>query len=367
MRFGSFMAAIEEKIAWPSLSVILPIRNEGKVIARTLDAVLAQDYPAERLEILVSDGRSDDNTREVISEYSRRDARVKLVDNPEKIMAAGFNAALEEARGDVVVMLGGHTQIAPGFLREGARVLAEGRADCVGGPIETVATTPEARAISLAMSSRFGVGGVAFRTGADEEQYVDTVAFGAYTRDIIERAGPLDAELVRNQDDEYNYRLRKLGARILLTPKIRARYESRATLRALWKQYYGYGFWKVRVTQKHPRQMRPRHFAPPVFAALWIVLLGLAPFSRHTRRVLTAMVTLYGGGVLAASASALQIAREEDASPTLDSNFSQNEAPPEINAKTALHLPPAFAILHFSYGLGFLVGLIKFASRWRGN
>lgn len=361
------MAPTDEEIAWPFLSVILPIRNEGEVIARTLDAVLAQDYPAELLEVLVADGRSDDETREIISEYSRRDARVKLVDNPEKIMAAGFNAALKEARGDAIVMLGGHTQIAPGFLREGARVLAEGRADCVGGPIETVAQTPEARAIALAMSSRFGVGGVAFRTGADEESYVDTVAFGAYTRDIIERAGPLDAELVRNQDDEYNYRLRKLGARILLTPKIRARYSSRATLRALWKQYFGYGFWKVRVTQKHPRQMKPRHFAPPLFAALWVAMIALAPFSKKMRRVLAGFALLYSAAIVAASAVALRAAREEDAQAKPAAVFADETPAPPINAKTALHLPPAFAILHFSYGLGFLVGLIKFARRWRGN
>ena len=359
------MADVDDAISWPFLSVILPIRNEGNVIARTLDAVLSQDYPPQLLEILVADGRSDDDTRAIISEYSRRDARVKLVDNSEKIMAAGFNAALQEARGDAIVMLGGHTQIAPGFLREGARVLAEGRADCVGGPIETIATTPEARAISLAMSSRFGVGGVAFRIGAQEEIYVDTVAFGAYTREIIERAGPLDAELVRNQDDEYNHRLRKLGARILLTPKIRARYSSRATLRALWKQYFDYGFWKVRVMQKHPRQMKPRHFAPPLFAALWIALIALAPFSKKLRRVLAGFALLYGGAIVAASAAAWRDARAEDAQEKPAAIFA-DETPP-VNVKTALHLPPAFAILHFSYGLGFLVGLIKFARRWRDN
>ena len=119
-------------------------------------------------------------------------------------------------------MLGGHTEIVPDFVSNCVRLLEQEKADCVGGPLETVCETPKAEAISLAMSSPFGVGGVAFRTGTQEEKYVDTVAFGAYTREIIERAGALDEEMVRNQDDEYNYRLRKLGARILLCQALNA-------------------------------------------------------------------------------------------------------------------------------------------------
>ena len=121
------------------------------------------------------------------------------------------------------------------------------------------------------MSSPFGVGGSAFRTIDDREIYTDTVAFPGYTREIVRRAGKFNEELVRNQDDEYNYRIRELGGRILLSPTIRSRYFSRSTLLSLWRQYFQYGYWKVRVLQLHPRQMRPRQFVPFIFVVSLIV------------------------------------------------------------------------------------------------
>src|SRR5438132_14210048 len=125
------------------------------------------------------------------------------------------------------------------------------------------------------MSSAFGVGGSAFRTVSDRTLLTDTVAFPAFTRAALEKAGAFDEELVRNQDDEYNYRLRKLGAKILLASDVHSRYFSRATLPGLWRQYFQYGFWKVRVMQKHPRQMRLRQFGPPLFVATMLMSLAL--------------------------------------------------------------------------------------------
>jgi glycosyltransferase involved in cell wall biosynthesis len=326
----------------PLVTVIMPIRNEESAIRHSLGAALTQDYTGP-LEILVADGMSDDATRVIISEIS--DERVQLIDNPDRIMAAGFNKALAESRGDVVIMMGGHTVMEPDYIRRCVEALERGTADCVGGPIETVCEDDNAAAIALAMSSPFGVGGVAFRTGVETEQFVDTVAFGAYTRDIIERAGPLDAELVRNQDDEYNYRLRKLGARILLVPTIRSRYSSRSSLRKLWKQYFDYGYWKVRVMQKHPQQMQPRQFAPGLFVGVLLVTALLTPFSKTARRIFTTTVAAYAAANLAASAIAVRDDKRE----------------------LFPLMPPTFGTLHFSYGLGFLYGLVKFCDRWGGS
>jgi glycosyltransferase involved in cell wall biosynthesis len=326
----------------PLVTVIMPIRNEQRWIGRSLSSVLSQDYPPDHLEVLVADGMSDDDTRHIVQEIALHDSRVRLIDNTARIMVTGFNTALLLSHGDVIVMLGGHAELSPDYVRTCARVLKLKKADCVGGAVETVYETPKAAAISLAMSSPFGVGNAMFRIGTNQQTYVDTVAFGAYTRKIIERAGPLDEELVRNQDDEYNYRLRKLGARILLVPNIRCRYYSRTSLSSLWRQYFWYGYWKVRVMQKHPRQMRTRQFVPPAFVATLFVLAKLALFFPYCRMLLAFVVGAY---ILANGAASVLTAREG----------------------YWCHLPLlpfAFITLHVSYGSGFLLGLAKFWNRW---
>jgi glycosyltransferase involved in cell wall biosynthesis len=326
----------------PLVSVIMPVRNEGAAIQRSLDSVLAQDYPKEHLEVLVADGMSDDGTRDLLSGYAERDARIRIIDNPARIMVTGFNAGLDVSRGEVVIMLGGHSEIAPDYVGNCVRYLQQDLADCVGGPIETIANSAMGSAIALAMSTPFGIGGVAFRVGTETEGYVDTVAFGAYTRKIITQGGRLDEELVRNQDDEYNYRLRKLGARILLSPAIRSRYYSRSTLGALWSQYFQYGLWKVRVMQKHPRQMRPRQFAPPLFVAACLLSLGLSLFSPLG---LWLCALVFGSYLLANLCCSFLAVRKG-------------------SWKLLPLLPVIFATLHFSYGSGFLLGLARFWNRW---
>ena len=215
-------------------------------------------------------------------------------------------------------------------------------AEGVGGPLETVGQTRTAQVIAVAMSSGFGVGGAAFRTRQAWTGFVDTVAFPAYTRAAIRLAGPYDEELVRNQDDEYNYRLRELGARILLAADIRARYYGRASMGSLFRQYFQYGHWKVRVLQKHPRQMRPRQFIPPLFVATLLLLALGALFAPATRVGLLGAAGTYVFACLLASAAA-----------------ARRTGFPE-----ALLLPAVFAVLHLSYGIGFLTGLVRFAGRW---
>lgn len=323
----------------------MPIRNEGTFIKRSLEAVLAQDYPAEKMEILIVDGRSTDNTREIVGEYQSRHPSLKLLDNPGMIVPTGMNIALRESRGEIIVRVDGHCEIAQDYVRRCIQHLKEDGADGVGGPIETIGDTYLARAIAVAMSSPFGVGGAAFRTIEDRKMYVDTVAFPAYTRAAIDKAGLYDEELIRNQDDEYNYRLRKLGGKILLTPDIRSRYYSRSSMRKLWRQYFQYGYWKVRVMQKHSRQMRPRQFVPPLFivALVLSILLTLIPPTRMLGAILLALV---GGSYLIANlAASIAIAARE-------------------GWKYLPIMPVAFAALHTGYGAGFCLGLIRFSRRW---
>lgn len=328
----------------PFVSIIMPIRNEADFVARSLGAVVAQDYPHDRLEVLVADGMSDDGTRLLVRQIAAdADFPITLIDNPRRIVPTGFNAALIQAKGEIIVRIDGHCEIAADYVTQCVEHLASGVSVGVGGPIETISLTAAGETIALAMSSPFGVGNSSFRTVKDRALFVDTIAFPAYTRAALDAAGPLDEELVRNQDDEYNYRLRSLGYRLLLTPDIRSRYFSRNSLRKLWWQYFQYGVYKVRVMQKHPWQMRPRQFAPLILVST--ILLGgvLSPLSGAIRRPWIVALLAYSGLNFLAS---LQIAGRS-------------------GWRHLGRLPLVFAILHLSYGLGFLNGLWKFRNRWR--
>jgi succinoglycan biosynthesis protein ExoA len=328
----------------PFVSVIMPVRNEADFIEQSLGSVLAQNYPHDRLEIIIADGRSTDETVELIKNLKKQTAiPVLIVDNPERIAPTGLNRAIAVAKGDIIVRVDGHCEIDRDYVANCVRHLVEKKAEGVGGPIETIGETLQAQAIAVAMSSRFGVGGSAFRTVNDREMQVDTVAFPGYTREILKKAGAFNEELVRNQDDEYNYRIRKLGGRILLAPDIRSRYYSRSSFRSLWRQYFQYGYWKVRVLQLHPKQMSVRQFVPFVFVAS-LISLTLLGFLWDFRPLL-ALLALYGAANLLATVKASS----------------------GIRAAGLPYVSLAYAILHFSYGLGFLSGLVAFRGKWRAR
>jgi glycosyltransferase involved in cell wall biosynthesis len=327
----------------PFVTVVMPVRNEGGFIEMSLAAVQGQDYPADLIEIFVADGRSDDGTRERILQAAERDPRVQLIDNPGRIVSTGINCALARARGSIVIRIDGHCEIAPDYVSRCVQHLEDSDVQGVGGPIETIGETPWARAIAAAMSSKFGVGDSAFRTMRDATMLADTIPFPAYRKEALDRGGPFDEELVRNQDDEYNYRLRKAGAKILLAADVRSRYFSRSSVRSVWRQYFQYGFYKVRVLQKHPRQMQLRQFVPAAFVAGLAVSLAFSPVSQLAR---LAFGLLAGSYALASLTAATLVAAER----------SWSMAP---------RLPIVFAAVHVGYGAGFLAGLVKFANRWQ--
>ena len=326
----------------PFVTVVMPVRNEAGFIRRSLGAVLAQDYPQDRMEIIVADGNSTDGTWEITESFLTQVPGLRLIDNPGQIVPTGLNGAIAQARGEIIVRVDGHCEIERDYVRRSVQHLQGGTVDAVGGSLETVGETPLAQVIAVAMSSVFGVGGSAFRTVSNKSMLTDTVAFPAYTRSIIHRAGPYDEELVRNQDDEYNYRIRKLGAKVLLASDVRSRYYSRSNLRSLWRQYFQYGYWKVRVMQKHHRQMRLRQFIPPLFVAALFVSLLISPFSLVGVWLLCISTSSY---IIANLAASILTAR---------------------NKKTSrqMLLPVAFAAMHIAYGCGFLFGLIRFWNRW---
>jgi glycosyltransferase involved in cell wall biosynthesis/SAM-dependent methyltransferase len=320
-----------------TVTVIVPVRDEAASLARCLASLLAQDFPAARMEILVVDGMSADGSDRVARDAVRgATTSVRVIANPRRTAAAAMNLGIREARGDVIVRLDGHAEAAPDFVRRSVEALERTGADCVGGPIETVGEGATGRAIALAMSSRFGVGGAAFRTGGNRETDVDTVAFGAYRRSAFERAGPFDETFVRNQDDEFHLRLTRAGGRIVLVPGVRSTYRCRGSLGALARQYFGYGFWKPRVLVKHGRLPAVRALVPPAFVAALVASVVVAIVAREPRWLL-AVAWPYAVANLAASLVAA--------------------APAAWSVLPGL--PAAFATLHVAYGLGFWAGLFS--------
>lgn len=328
----------------PLVTLIMPIRNEASFIARSLGAALAQDYPHNRMEVLIADGMSSDETRSVINRVAAAyaDVSVTVLDNPGRIVPTGMNVALAQARGEVIVRVDGHTIIEADYVQECVAALKRSGADNVGGRMDAVSTGRFGQAVALATSSPFGVGGARFHY-SDLEEWVDTVYMGTWPRSVFERVGLFDEELVRNQDDEFNYRLLSRGGRILLSPRIKSRYYNRSTLRALWRQYFQYGYWKVRVMQKHPGQMRRRQFVPPLFVAVLLLTLLVAPFSVVSKW----MFSFVAGSYMLANLGASVITAWKG------------------DWRLLPLLPIVYATLHLAYGFGFLVGLIRFWNRWR--
>jgi phenylacetate-CoA ligase len=335
------------------VSVILPVRNEESFIEKSLASLLRQSIGAGRLEILLIDGMSEDRTRILASTMlsSHPKTSWKILDNPGRTAPCAMNIGLRAATGTYVARLDGHSELEHAYLEKAIALLCQHpRAAGVAGRLETIGEGHKAAAIAAAMSSGFGVGGADFRLRGEPGSLVeaDTVAFPVYRRQALEENGYFDESLVRNQDDEYNFRLRKKGWKLLLAADLKILYYSRAAFRKLWSQYYEYGLFKVRVLQKHPRQMSPRHFVPFLFVLAIICSLALLPFSPLP------LLLLAGAWGLGAAAASLQLAVREKWTPA------------DSLCRLPL-LPWAFFLLHAAYGSGFAAGLLRFGRYFGKN
>jgi len=322
----------------PFVSIIMPIRNEADFIERAVKSVLNNDYPAEKMEILVVDGLSNDATREIVRKLSQADGRIRMLDNPKRIVPTAMNIGLKVAKGEQFIRIDGHAEIPRDFITKSVQCLAEHPdAWVAGGPISTVADIYTGRAIAAAMCSPIGVGNSRFRLG-DYEGWVDTLAFGTHHKWVVDKVGYFDEELVRNQDDEFNLRIILAGGKIWMSKTIQSTYFSRGSLCRLWSQYFQYGFWRIRTLQKHRRPAGIRQVIPLAFV-LSLLFLGLAGLLwRPFLVLLIAEAILY---VLALAIGALDVGRK--------SGWQYAPAAPLV-----------FALLHFAYGLGSLWGAVRF-------
>jgi glycosyltransferase involved in cell wall biosynthesis len=318
------------------VSVVIPCRNEEKYIGKCIQSIIDQSYGINNIEALVCDGCSDDNTQQIIKEYNTKYPQIKLVVNDKKVAPTAMNLGIKASNGEIIVIFGAHAYMDKDYIKICVEKLKNKDIVCVGGRIINISENSMAEAISFSMGSPFGVGNALFRF-SEKEQLVDTVAFGAYRRSIFDEIGYFDEEFVRNQDDELNFRISKSGNKMLLAPDIISHYYTRGSFGKLWTQYFQYGFWKVRVIQKHKKPAAIRHLIPLIFVVSLTLGALVSPFSKVARYLFLTEILLYLSGAII---------------------FSLKASKGQI--KYVPRMIVAFLILHLSYGIGFLEGLVVF-------
>lgn len=319
----------------PFVTVIMPIRNEEKTIRACIAEILAQEYPADRLEVVAADGLSSDGTRDILQEVARQDPRLRVIDNPLKVTPAGLNHAILAARGQVIIRLDGHSKYSPNYVSCCVQVLGETGSDNVGGPWVAEGATFVEKAIAASFASPFAVGGA---RGHDKsyEGPIDTVYLGCWPIKTFEKYGLFDEAFTRNQDDEHNLRISRGGGLIWQSPRIMSRYSPRSSLSGLFKQYLQYGYWKVKVLRKHHIPASLRHIVPGGVLFAMALLGFFALFAPYARAAFLAIAGAYGiAVVLAALMTAVRY---------------------RLVSFPLLCL--IFPCYHFGYGLGFLAGLM---------
>lgn len=328
----------------PFVSVIVPCRNEVRFLGRCLDSVLQGDYPAERMEVIVADGLSDDGTREVIARYVKQDRRVRLVDNPERSTPVALNLGLGVACGDVIARLDAHAEMAPGYLSGCVDSLERTGADNVGGVRLELAQDTGAFAgpIVAALTHPFGVGNAHYRFGSTQARWVDTVFCGCWRREVFERIGKFNERLSRTQDLEFNQRLRKAGGKILLEPALTTYYYTRSRLGRFCRHNWINGVWSVLpFAYSTVIPVRWRHLTPLGFVGATLILGAVALADPKLRWAPALTAVPYLAVNLAVS---LQVAVRRR------------------SWRYAALMPIAFAALHLAYGAGSLWGAARLAA-----
>lgn len=317
----------------PTITVVIPMRNEASHITACLESVLASTLPpGMTFELLVFDGESTDASPALVQQLALRDSRVRLLPNPDRLQAAAFNRGLAEARGEYLVRLDAHSLYAADYLAESVRLLQTTGAANVGGLQRATGDGWLGRAIAAAVSSRFAAGDAKYRH-ATEPAWTDTVYLGAWRTDTVRELGGMHADWAVNEDYEMNVRLRARGGKVYLSPTLQSTYFVRDSLAKLIRQYTRYGFWKVRTLLLHPGSLRWRQGVAPAF----VVSLLLTPLLVHWFGWIGAShLALYAAANLSAS---LLVARQ--------------------HGWSLLPLfPLIFFAIHCSWGSGFLAGAL---------
>lgn len=326
-----------ERDGWPTVSVVVPLRNEGTHLARAVDSILAQEYPIP-FDVCLAVAPSDDDTAEVAVGLASTDNRITVVENPAGATPAGLNAAIRATNGSIVVRVDGHSELSDGYVCRAVETMCRTGAVNVGAMQVPRPQTPLEEAVAAATTSWLGTGGAAYRVGGTEGP-VDTAYLGVFDRGAGDAVGWFDEALIRNQDYELNIRLRDAGGIVWFDPALRVGYRPRGTWEALARQYFEYGSWKAEVALRHPTAIRPRQMiaglAPIVVAA------SAVAGARRPRAAIPAAVY-----VSAISMGALRVTR---------------------SARSALRVVGVLAVQHGTWSAGFLTGVCKSVRRRAGS
>jgi glycosyltransferase involved in cell wall biosynthesis len=326
----------------PFASLVVPIRNEIKFLEKLIDSLLNQDYPRDKIELIFVDGESDDGTYERLLKLTRDYAFIKVLKNPNRTTPYGMNLGVKASRGEYILMINAHSVYPSDYVRKNIEYALNSGADNVGGILKTIPAndTKKAKAIAVALSSPFGVGNSYYRIGVSKPKYVDVVPNGCYKREVFEKIGFYDEDLTRAQDFEFNARLIKSGGKILLVPEICSYYYARDEIRKLSRMMYFYGYFKVLASLKLKKVFTMRQIIPPLFVIyLAFILLG-SLFSRY-------LFVLFLGSIF------IHL--------LVGFIFGLIAKPGDI--QVLLRLPFVFLVMHISYGLGYIAGIIDFILR----
>jgi glycosyltransferase involved in cell wall biosynthesis len=323
---------------FPKVSIIIPCYNEEKTIGLLLNAIKKQDYPLSNIEIVIADSLSTDATKEKIFEFikSNPSVLVKVVDNTKQTIPSGVNCAAKAAKGEILIRLDAHSEPNEEYVKTSVDLLKNNVAENVGGiwEIQPGEDTCIAKAIAKAAAHPLGVGDAKYRVST-KAQYVDTVPFGAFYKKTFENIGCFDETLLANEDYEFNARLKNSGGKVWLDPRIRSKYYARKNLKELAKQYWRYGFWKVRMLKRYPKTIRWRQALPPLFVVSIFLLGILSIFIPFTRIILGLELGIYFSTVL----------------------FIGLQTAIKHNDLCFLLMPFAIITMHFSWGGGFINSL----------
>lgn len=321
------------------VSVIIPCRNEEKFIGKCLDSIISNEYPKDKLEVLVIDGMSEDGTRKIVEEYTNKNLLFKLIDNPKRIVPTAMNIGIKNAKGDIIIRMDAHNVYEKNYISQCVQCLNDFNVDNVGGAWATLPgnNTIIAESIALALSHPFGVGNAYFRIGSKEPRYVDTVPFGCYKRNVFDKIGLFNENLVRNQDIEFNLRLKNIGGKLLLIPEIISYYYARSTLKGLFEQNFWNGFWVIYSVKFAKIPFSIRHLIPFIFvSSLILSFVGSLFFKPLVYLFLIILNSYFISNIFFSFRIALKKGFEY-----------------------FFPLIASFVTLHFSYGLGSMRGMIE--------
>jgi glycosyltransferase involved in cell wall biosynthesis len=319
----------------PFVTIAMPAFNEEAYIEACIRSVQAQTYPRDRVEILVADGRSTDRTRAILAELSAADPRVQMIDNPERLQAAGMNHMIKAARGEIVVRMDVHCEYAPTYVEACVAALERTGADNVGGAQRARAKTFFQKALCAALDSPLGVGGAAYRSAANEG-FVDTVFLGAFRRRVFETIGMYDPKAITNEDAELNQRLIARGGKVFLSRDVEVHYYPRDSFQSLARQYYKYGRGRARTLLKLRKFLSVRPALPFLMVSGGAALLATSAVQPFT-------VPAFSAYLLATGAEAVRVSRKAG-----------------LPASAIPVVWAIFPVLHASHGVGFAAGLWRY-------